>query len=263
MSDLHIVNGSSAAGLLRLVFKENKTSTENKICCFNDFLAVGSLYNLTTKEGIKQRGDYLSNLINKTSDEKISGKEIQKDLTTFYSHTFNNYERVIVWYGENTSEELLKLLCCNLVKQSLLYEVNVSSEKIEKYKACAVAECSPEIIKQLLSKAKKVSQKEYEDNSKAWNKVMQSKSLLRIYQAKKIESVQEDYFDKSILNECKNEYTLLLKIAGQVMGKSEQQITDTFIIYRIQHLIEAKQLAFLGDLNNIKEVKIKITGGNS
>ena len=96
MSYLHIVNGSSVAGLLSFVLRENKISEEHKICCFNDFLAVGSLYNLTTKEEIKKRSEYLSNLMNKTSDEKISGIEIQKDLTTFYNHTFNNYEKVIV-----------------------------------------------------------------------------------------------------------------------------------------------------------------------
>ncbi|OAD41442.1 DUF3658 domain-containing protein [Polaribacter atrinae] len=263
MSYLHIVNGSSAAGLLSFVLRENKINKENKVCCFNDFLAVGSLYNLTTKEGIEQRSTYLYNLINRTSREKKSSKEIQKDLTTFYKHTFNNYEKVIVWFGENTSEELLKLLCCNLVKQSLLYEINVSSEKIEEYKLRAVPECSPEIVKQLLPKAIKISKNEYEDNNKEWNKINQSKSLLRIYQAKKIESVQEDYFDKSILEECKNEYTLLLKITGQVMGKNKQLITDTFIIYRILYLIETNQLAFLGNLKNIREVKIKITGGNT
>ena len=40
MSYLHIVNGSSAVGLLSFALRENKISKENKICCFNDFLAV-------------------------------------------------------------------------------------------------------------------------------------------------------------------------------------------------------------------------------
>lgn len=263
MSNLHIVNGDSAAGLLRFVFSQKGISNENEVSCFNDFLAIGPLNNLPTKEGLEQRSKYLNHLINQVPSEKTSSKEIQKDLTSFYDHTFNDYKKVIVWYGENTAEKLLKQLCCHLVKQSILYLINVSSEGSEGYRRRAVAECSPEIIEQFIPKLRKIAQIEYEENIEDWNKITQSKSLLRVYKTNNIIPVQEDYFDISILEECKNKYTLLLKIAGQVMGKGKQLITDTFIIYRILYLIETNQLAFLGDLNNIREVKIKITGGNN
>lgn len=257
MKNLHIVSGKSAAGTLNFVFKEQKNSNDNTVYCFNDFLSIGPLSDLTTPKGIEERSQYLFNMINKAFNEELSIKEIQNDIKHLYNYSFSDYDRIIVWYGENASEKLLKLLCCKLVNQSQLYKVNVSTEYLDGYALQAVGECSPENMEKLLSCIKKISLEEKKQHTEEWNRITQSKALLRIYDSGKIKNANEFYFDRLILKKCTDDYTLMFKVAGEVMGSSEQVITDTFIIYRIFHLIKMKQLQYSGDLNIIRTLLVK------
>lgn len=44
MLTLHIVNGASASGTLKHYFEQNKLDGTNQVLCFDDYLAIGPLY---------------------------------------------------------------------------------------------------------------------------------------------------------------------------------------------------------------------------
>ena len=256
MKIIHIVNGNSAAGTLKSALKKDNIYITNIVYCFNDFLSVGPLFQIESKIGQKKRKTYLSELIREIeSDYPL--REITNNISEFLNVNFNDYDKVTVWHGNNSPERILKLLCCSVIENKNLYEVDISKLQTEERIPLAVGECTPESIKTLLNMSKKIHQEDYTKSAQKWNQITSSKSKLRLYNFGEIENAPENYYDQLIIEQCTNEFALALKIVGKVLGKSNQLIGDTFITYRLLQLIKAKSLKYDGDLNNIKTLLVK------
>jgi len=256
MKSIHIVNGNSAAGTLKYVLKKDKKDSTNIVYCFNDFLSVGPLFQIESNIGQIKRKTYLVELIHKI-DSDYPLNEITNNISEFINFDFSDYDHIIVWYGNNAPENILKLLCCKIIGNKKLHEVNISKLQTEETIPFAMGECTPEIVKILLNSSSKVSQEDYNRSNQKWNQITISESKLRIYNSGNIENVPETFYDPFIIEQCTNEFTLALKIVGIVLGESDQLIGDTFITYRLLYLIEVKRLRYYGDLNDIKTLLVK------
>ena len=257
MKNIHIVNGNSAAGTLKFVLKNDNLTITNTVYCFNDFLSIGPLFQIESEIGQQKRKKYLSELIREIdSDYPLS--EVTDNISEFINFNFNEYDRVTVWHGNNSPERILKFLCCSVIENKKLYEVDISKLQTEERVPFAVGECSPESVKTLLNMSIKIPQEDDTKSTQKWNQITASKSKLRLYDFGKIENAPDTFFDQLIIEQCTNEFTLALKIVGQVLGESNQLIGDTFITFRLLHLIKEKSLNYYGDLNNIKTLLVKI-----
>ncbi len=256
MKNIHIVNGNSAAGALKFVLKKDIKHSTNIVYCFNDFLSIGPLFQIKSKIGQQKRKTYLSKLIYKI-DSDYPSNEIINDISKFINFNFSDYDNITVWHGNNAPEMILKLLCCKIIENKNLYEVDISKLQTEERIPRAVGECTSENIKFLLNSSNKISQEDYIKSNEKWNQISSSKSKLRRYDFGNIENVPENFYDQLIIEQCTNEFTLALKIVGIVLGKSDQLIGYTFLTYRLLYLIEANSLKYYGDLNNIKTLLVK------
>lgn len=253
MKKLHIVNGKSAAGSLKQLFKEDAL---NEVYCFEDFLSIGPLFNIDTKIGQEKRKLYFSELANKiNSDYPLN--TITNSLSNFKNIDFTPYKDITIWYGNNAPEYLLMLLCCKFIENKKLYKVNVSKEKIEDRIPLAVGECRLEVLKELINSSTKISKENHIAYNKQWNEITLSDSKLRVKKNDVIESVSESYYDELIISQCTDNYLFALRIVGATMGRTEQLIGDDFISYRLKYLIEKKKINYSGDLNNIRTLQVK------
>lgn len=257
IKSIHIVNGNSAAGSLKFVLKKEKIDDTNKVYCFNDFLSTGPLFQINTSSGQQKRNSYTSKLINKV-DSNYPLNEIIDDISDFIRFKFSDYDKVIVWHGNNAPERILKFLCCKFTDNKNLYEVDISTFQTSGKIPWAVGECTPETIETLLiNSSKKIFKQDYVECNQKWDQINKSESNLRILNLGNIEDVSENFFDQMILEQCTNEFIPALKIVGKALGKSKQLIGDTFIVYRLFHLIETKSLKHQGEMNNIRSLLVK------
>ena len=257
MKNIHIVNGNSAAGSLKFILKKENIDSVNEVFCFNDFLSTGPLFQIESDNGLQKRRSYISKLINKVNSN-YPLNEIIDNISELKEINFSDCDRIIVWHGNNAPERLMKLLCCKFINNEKLFEVDISSFQIDKKTPRAVGECTPQTLLTLLNNGlKKISQEEYSENIKTWDKLTLTDSDLRILNQGNLENVSESFFDQLILEQCTNEFTPALKIVGKVLGKSKQLIGDTFIVYRLFHLIETKRMKHQGEMNNIRSLLVK------
>lgn len=90
-----------------------------------------------------------------------------------------------------------------------------------------------------------VSQEQRKKLEEEWQELSFTKEVLRIWENKKIKSVDEAYYDDYIINKAKKlykgrkniEFMKSARLIGEVIGYLDQYIGDEFIEYRVRHLI--------------------------
>lgn len=254
MKKLHIVNGKSAAGSLKQVFKDDNL---NEVYCFEDFLSIGPLFKIDTNIGQDARRLYFSELIQKTNSDYPTEK-VTNNISDLEKFDFTPYKKITIWHGNNAPEYLLKLLCCKFIENKKLYKVNVSKEKIGIRTPIAVGECTLETLRELVNSSSKISKEKQKEHVKEWDEIALSESKLRIKNNDKIEAVSDDYFDDLIISKCTDDYLHAFRIIGQAMGETDHVIGDNFITYRLMHLIDKKKINYTGNLKNLRDLHVKI-----
>jgi len=99
-----------------------------------------------------------------------------------------------------------------------------------------------------------------------WEILAQSKALLRIWQDGRIESVQEDYFDTLILDtirrmQSENENKEFIRagnVIGEIICKLDNVVGDSFLEYRIRHLIYNGFLELKGVPRSMRHYSVKL-----
>jgi hypothetical protein len=149
-------------------------------------------------------------------------------------------------------------------KNAEIYLINVS-DKIEEaangnlYTYRASAEIMPKKLKDFIDIKRKPEPDELNQLLNQWNLLINENSLLRVYEEGRIISAKENYFDIDILKYTEKEFKKSARIVGNVLGFSENKISDEYIFWRVQELVKAEMLEFKGKLGVMREMEIKIT----
>lgn len=168
-----------------------------------------------------------------------------------------------LWYG--SSREFCGMLyALELLKDRNLdiYLVNVKdtvikSKEIE-FKARSVGEIIPENIEKYAAAKRKLNLNEYRKLFDRWKLLKKDNSILRVIKDGKLESVDENYFDIDILKYTPKEFRNPTRTVGEVLGKSEERISDEYIFWRIKELIKTGKIEYNGKFGVIG-MEIKIT----
>ncbi|QZY54952.1 DUF1835 domain-containing protein [Crassaminicella profunda] len=262
---IHIVFGDSAAGTLRYFFKNNETEYKGEIINFREDYSIGPIYEMDTEIGLKKRIRWFEKMFKQVCIEDYF-EDIEKEFIDTYESIKNIDQdaKIIIWHGENTSDQVGIRYLATALKNKELYEVNISDSYIKDYndnlyKMRAFGECSPEEINHLILTMKKLEKEKWNDFISDWEHLRKSKENLRILKDEII-GVDESYYDQEILSNCTFNFKKAARIIGATMGKSDQLVGDTFIDYRVRKLIESGKIEYQGKLETMRDFEIRVAG---
>lgn len=281
MLTLHIVNGASASGTLKHYFEQNKLDGTNQVLCFDDYLAIGPLYDgnkVNDHQLLNQRANYLFDMLQIAHLEEFADVNVEdqwlvditEDISKLCHFDFTPYHKVVIWHGDNAPERSLLYLCCHIIDEHKLYHISINDYNLSTHMLRGVGDCSLEMLDFLHNQEKKIYPVDCVQYSQLWQTLVKSSkrpdSLLRIFESNEVKSVGEDYFDKQILMRCQEQgqgqgqgnFVLMMALVGRVLGLSEQLITDTFIIARVYYLIQNTSLGYQGDLDQPRQLQVRV-----
>ncbi|WP_176461700.1 DUF1835 domain-containing protein [Anaeromicrobium sediminis] len=261
---VHIAFGDSASGTLRFFFKNNPSEYKGEVICVRDDFSIGPIYEIYKEAGLKKRIEYLIDILKKVSAYEYFG-DIEKDFIKICEciRNIDQDSKVVIWYGENTNDQVGLRYLMSLLKNRDLYQVNVSDSYIKDYdnrayRPIALGQCSPEEIPTFISKITKVNKEIYNNLISDWRVLRNSKENLRIWKGKKIIGVDETYYDNDILSNCSLDFKKAARVIGETMGKSDQLVGDLYIDFRVRKLIESGKLQYRGKLISMRDFEIRL-----
>jgi hypothetical protein len=107
---------------------------------------------------------------------------------------------------------------------------------------CSWFEIDARDLERYTENTRLLSREERTEIALKWEKLKQENAPLRINCNGEIVSVAEDYFDEEIMRCVPNGEFKMIRLIGDMMGKSKHSVGDTFVKERIYHLIAAGKL---------------------
>ncbi|OBR92242.1 MULTISPECIES: DUF1835 domain-containing protein [Clostridium] len=191
--------------------------------------------------------------------------DLKENYSTFHGEIskVDDSDILYLWYG--SSREFCGMLyALELFKNRNLYIylINVKDTVIKRkeieFKARSTGEIIPENIEKYAAAKRKLDSNEYRELLDRWELLKKDNSILRVIKDGKLESVDENYFDIDILKYTPKEFRNLIRTIGDVLGKSEEKISDEYIFWRIKELIKSGKIEHNGKFGVIG-MEIKIT----
>lgn len=236
MKDItHICCSESGIGIIKYAIKKGMLSGKNVLYFFDD-LSNGPISDTNYEE---ERISWNKEL------HQYEDSDFFEEIRAYY-HSFHKSkaelhdEDIYLWYGQNPKEICALMYTLPLLKSKLesIYLINVSEMVYEvkhgyKYSPMKVGEVATEKLIDFLPLKKILDYDTYSAHVEQWTDLKKQNSSLRTIKDKRVVSVKEDYFDEMILKYTSKEYAPCARTVGEVMGRSEQCISDTFIFWRI------------------------------
>lgn len=261
---IHVCFSASAGAVLRYAVKKEKSIEGKKVIVFPDDISQGRIEDyIDADERIRWLNSFSE------EDERIRSRDnkyLRKGYKKFYKKILKvkPSDTLYLWFGQCSQELCGMMYTLEFLKDKNpeIYIINVS-DKIEEvangnlYTYRAVAEIMPKKLKDFIDIKRNFE--EFNQLLNQWKLLKNENSLLRVYEEGKIKSVKEDYFDIDILKYTEKEFKKSARIVGNVLGFSENKISDEYIFWRIQELVKAGMIDYKGKLGIMREMEIKIT----
>jgi len=244
---LNVVFGPADRGHLINFLKNHETKFSDEILNFEDDLTYGEIEETITNELIENRAKYFceveKNIYEDTSVEYLVGK--------FKGHyiDLDDYDKIIVWHSHSIREIL------GLMYLAKIYKKDIYSVDISIVRGLSVAKDID--IEEAIRKIEKVNHIEKDILLERWERITREPGLLRVYEGNKIVNVLDDYYDKYILEVCKEDFMPAAKVIGIVMTKLDFDASLEFLLYRVVKLVENRLLDAEGDSKNLSGFKIR------
>ena len=261
---IHIALGDAARGSLWWCLNKSENRKHKyygQVRNFREDLSTGNIEKL--EDNLFERIKWFEILYGETENLE-SIKKIERNILKSYQLELNilNHEKIVIWHGQNVSEQIALMYLVNRFKENEIHEVPVSKiiekkvgEKI--YNVKSTGECGPQEVEKALDNIHYVDKDRKNDLIKNWQEVKKQKGTLRTIQDEKILAFEEDYFDKEILKCVDDEFKFAAKIIGDVVRNLNENISDTFINYRLRKLIKNGQLEYKGVMKSIRDFEVK------
>lgn len=249
---IHIVFGKSAEGSLRFALR----GENHKVIGFPIDFSVGPITNIHNKSGIERYFSWFKSAYDTTwsgaEDDEIIYKQALQHLSEI-----KNDEQVIIWVCENASEQSGLRIIAHLLKDRDIELAIVNTYKAmceyNKHKDIRIeirhtGECIPEqLVHFLKSHFCPISKDMRERLERQREELIQNTYLARSWKEGEIIDELETKDDSFILecaeklhHEMRNsEFMLVARLIGEVIGHSEQPLSDAWIEYRIRSLISS------------------------
>ncbi|ATP39495.1 hypothetical protein CSE16_05200 [Solibacillus sp. R5-41] len=273
MQTVHIIFGESAYGSLRFAMK-GKLET---IIAFPSFFGEGPVQDIHTKNGLKNRLQWLEN--NYLFDVEDSERYKQLfELGLQQVEQITEGTKIIIWTCENAAEQFgLRFVTKILAKKKVTcYTCNTFFNMLELYKGKDTwteirrsGEMGAEEMKKFMGNEwmELVTDELFATYQKEAEQLLANDCSVRTWRHGKMHYEDENRDDAFIIklakmlhSEIQDEKTWLnaARLIGQVLGGSEHDISDSWINYRVHKLIEQGFFQYEGDLSEIRKYKVKL-----
>jgi hypothetical protein len=263
---IHVCFSATAGAVLKYAVKKEKSIDGKRVITFPDDISQGMIKDHINAD---ERIVWLNSL--SEEDERIQSWDnvhLRKGYKKFYKKILKvkSSDTLYLWFGQCSQELCGLMYTLEFLKDKNpeTYLINVS-DKIEEaangniYTYRAVAEVMPKKLKAFIDIKRKPETDELNQLLNQWNFLKNENSVLRIHEKGRIKSVKENYFDTDILKYTEKEFKKSARIVGNVLGFSENKISDEYIFWRVQELVKAEMLEFKGKFGVMREMEIKIT----
>jgi len=267
---IHFVFGDSATGSLKYALRKQN----QKIIGFPIDFSIGPITNIHKDSNIKSYFAWL-----KYSFHKVWGNF--ENNQTVYQHSIQKLldikdgDQVTIWVCENATEQIGLRIFCNLLKEKRveLSIVNTYKAMLEytKYKDTSfeirnTGECNAEQLAHFYKFSTfRISNELKRTLEQDGEKLLQSTSIVRSWKQEKIIdelATRDDVFIMECVRKLHSESKYIefinaTRVVGEVIGLSEQVVSDAWIEYRVRSLIYSGQLAYQGSLHSMRMYKVK------
>lgn len=264
---VHIVFGDSVGGTIRWAFREEKI--HDSVIIFPDhFLSTGPLKSLHTKQGQKERYDWMrKNNTNEFNWVCDLARRVEQSINEIL--TIPSTKKIIIWTCENASEQFGLRFVLYLLKDKSneIFEINTFQAfhlknnqphlKLEQYPKTS-GELDPKKLLDLYQAKiwKPLSKHEKIKLISEGEKFLESDGILRSWINGELVTADETRDDEKIIqcameNNGKNTFKKAARIIGSVVGEMEQYTGDTWIEYRLKTLIRYGVFTYRSDLDLI------------
>ncbi|MFT5875427.1 MAG: hypothetical protein ACI8WT_004420 [Clostridium sp.] len=256
---IHVCCSNSAQGSMKYAINV-KLFEGKKVIGLIDDLSNGPIAEITN---MNKRIDWWKNIyfeeVKEISEEiEDSYKKLHKEIMKLKD------EDIYLWHGNSAMEicGMLHVLSMLEEKTQNVYTINVSditynTGKRNEYTPRVVGELSPERLGEFIGINQSMDFNRYSSLMSLWEQLKREKSNLRVYEDKEIKSVQEDYYDEMILRYTYKKFRYSARTVGEVIGRAESCVSDSFIFWRIIELIKNEKVSYRGNLGVMRELEIK------
>lgn len=274
MDMVHILFGESQAGGLKVALKEMGLYEKEKVIFFSDQFSIGPVWRLHEEAGKKARFHWMKN-VTKFEDFDLYKQRFKKTVHQILS--IPEGVPITIWTADNAHEQTgLRYVLFLLKKRkndfSLINTTKVFREfyrkKEVKYTALHSGEIPPEKLHLIYEQghAQALTESDREELEKVWLVLSNHQDQLRLWRNRKIQHVQEDYFDSFIINKAKKlhskqeskDFMKSARLIGEVFGHLDQYVGDEFLEYRLRKLIEKGIFEVQGSLKAMRYYSVRL-----
>ncbi len=256
---IHICFSDSAIGSVEYAIKKGVMEGEKVIGLVDD-LSNGPIDDISD---MNRRTDWLKKIYIE------EGNEISEIIKSYYKKIIKDImklkdEDIYLWYGNSAKEICGMLHILSMLEEKIqnVYTINVSeitynTGKRNEYTPRVVGELIPEKLGEFIGRRKSIDFERYSSLMALWEKLKRENSNLRIYEDNQLKSAHIDHFDDIILCYTCKKFMHSTRTIGEVIGKAESYISDTFIFWRVTELIRNRRISYRGNLGFMRELEIK------
>ncbi|MFG3433072.1 DUF1835 domain-containing protein [Lysinibacillus fusiformis] len=240
---VHVVFGDSPSGSLKNALSDMKVLDEEKIIHFSAKFSVGPLWKLEEDTGLALRYKWLMNHLNLDEEYVCNYQQVFKE-SLFKIKSIPEHVKIFIWFGENSDEQtalryvlyLLKGRTNNII---LIHTTNLADTPIH------TGEIEPDQLKRIYEENRTwlpLTQEERKNYEHDWLTLSNRKGNLRVWENNSLYQVADDYYDDYILQTAKKlqldrRFIKSARLIGEVIGNLNQSIGDSYVEYRLIHLI--------------------------
>ncbi|BES63882.1 DUF1835 domain-containing protein [Gottschalkiaceae bacterium SANA] len=259
----HLVVGDSVEGSLRAAFAmDTENLFSGEVRNFRDDLSVGRIDRLSA--GSEERIDWFSKITSGTEFGSYLEERLESLMDETYQEMleFDLDDQIVIWHSGIVSEQTAIRYFAMRLQGHDLWEVDMSKQKVHRWNGSkviprAVAECAPKELLEALMGKKVISKEKQETLKMDWIRLQSSDAVLRVFENGEINSVDETYYDRELLEALEDHYQRAARVIGAVMGSSDQIIGDTFLDYRLRTLIQGERLQWRGNLSAMRYYEVR------
>jgi hypothetical protein len=267
--NIHITFSEPAAASLRQALQPNKC---DKILSLTEDFSVGPVTALDTIRGYMDRREWMCGYY-ATIYEGFDELDYEEQMVKFHEKLYfiPNETSVILWHGMNVNDQVaLRYVASILSRENVsLYEVDVSAIETRdarrgKYIPSALSQLDPLWLTLLLDQKVAMTDQRLVDLMVDWERLVETRSVLRFLSEGEIIEADEDYFDHWISCAIDHKTVKLTDVLRRVLEKSEYPVTESYALYRIFHLQQTKPIRIQGNTSclDLSGIKLKLTGTN-
>lgn len=268
---LHIVFEEANIEALRKSFGLD-SSLQGDIISIKDDFAVGPLRDIYTEKGIQNRHQWWKDVLHGGHYNGIADDghvDDNKEVAELKMEIIKDPKEIVwIWVAQNKHDVAGYYWLMSQLKDFqgriiILYLNNLPfiNEKGHIFYPTSLFQIQPKEFIKAKKLARPITISEFETDPDEWAKICREDKGVRLLEGgKKLIQKGYDYYDGELLKFISNEWQKVSKLFQQYYSKVKNTTGDAYLLWRLKQLIEEGKVEMQGNIQNMKEFEVKLTG---